>query len=128
MSTHSSSRTQQQASADYVLKGGDDLTAARRECIAEFGISGDLLADYRNKIFKPEAPTPCYIRCVFERLGLFEREKGFNVEYYLRQLGREGDLSGAIKGAFDYSGTDTCFWAYRTYINFREKGLLPADY
>lgn len=118
-----------QASAEFILKGKEDLELARRECIAEFGIGSELVAEYRNKIFKIEPPTPCYLRCVFSRLGLFDRETGFIIENYILQLGRGAGVTDAVRGCFDYTGTtDTCLWAYRGYMCFREKGLLPEGY
>jgi hypothetical protein len=117
-----------QASADYVLKTPEDLGVARRECVAELGIPATTVEEYRNKVFKPEGPTPCYIRCVFRRLGLFDDKSGFIIDNYVRQLGRGDGVVDEVRGCFDHTGEDTCFWAFRGFTCFLRKGLLPEGY
>lgn len=116
-----------QASAEYVIKTPEDLGRARKECVAELGIPASTVAEYKNKVFKPEGVTPCYIRCVFTRLGLFDEKSGFNLDYYVRQLGRDG-AADEVRGCFDHTGDDSCFWAFRGFTCFGKKGLLPAGY
>jgi hypothetical protein len=105
----------------------DDLALARRECVAELGIPTDIVQEYKNKVFKPEGKTPCYIRCVFTRLGIFDEKSGFNLDYYVKQLGRDG-AAGDVRGCFDNTGDDTCNWAFRGFQCFGRKGLLPEGY
>lgn len=117
----------QQASADFGKKSREDLERARKECIAELSVPMPTVAEYHKRIFSPEGVTPCYIRCVFHRLGLFEDKGGFITDNYMLQLGRE-DVRGSVTGCYDYSGTDTCMWAFRGFTCFNKGGFLPEGY
>jgi hypothetical protein len=101
---------------------------ARKECITELGIGTDLVAEYQKKVFKPEGVTPCYIRCVFTKLGVFDVTTGFNIDYYLTQLGKGDGMREGVMGCFDNSGTDTCMWAFKAFVCFGKHGLLPEGY
>jgi len=114
-------------SADYVLKTTDDLNIARKECVLELKVPTTTVEEYKKRIFTPEGVTPCYLRCIFNRLGLFDDKDGFIVDYYMKQLGRE-DVRGGVVGCFDNAGTDTCMWAYRGFTCFLKNGFLPEGY
>ncbi|CRK95617.1 CLUMA_CG009075, isoform A [Clunio marinus] len=113
---------------DYVLKTLDDLQTARKECILENKVPQELVAEYQKRIFKEEGVTPCYIRCIFTRLGLFDEKTGFITENYLKQLGRGDTVKDGVVGCYDNTGTDTCLWAYRAFTCFTKQGFLPEGY
>lgn len=117
-----------QASAEFVLKSRDDLNTARKECIAELKIPATTVAEYQKRIFTAEGVTPCYIRCVFYRLGLFDDTTGFITDSYLKQVGRGDTIRGGVTGCFDNTGTDTCLWAFRGFTCFSKEGFLPEGY
>lgn len=116
------------ASADYVLKTKDDLMKMRKECIAELKIPETLVAEYQKRVFTPEGVTPCYIRCVFSRLGLFDDSTGFLTDHYLTQLNKGETVRAGVTGCYDNSGTDKCLWAYRGFICLSKNGYLPEGY
>lgn len=110
------------------MKTREDLTAARKECIAELGVPMTTVGEYQKRVFTAEGVTPCYIRCVFTRLGLFDDKVGFVTDNYIMQLGRGDGVRDGIVGCFDNSGTDTCMWAYRGFMCFNKGGFLPEGY
>lgn len=110
------------------MKNKEDLARARKECIVELGIPATLVAEYQKRVFNPEGVTPCYLRCVFKRLGLFGEGKGFFVEDYLTQVGRGDTIKAGVTGCIDNTGTDECLWAYRGFMCFFKGGFLPEGY
>jgi PBP/GOBP family len=116
------------ASAEYIVKTRDDLTNARKQCIAQLEIPSTLVAEYQKRIFTADGATPCYIQCVFSQLGIFSTATGFNTDYYLAQLGKGDTFKAGVVGCYDNSGTDTCMWAYRAFTCFNKGGFLPEGY
>lgn len=110
------------------MKNKEDLDRARKECIQELKVPGGLVDEYRKKIYKFEGVTPCYIKCVFSRLGLFDDAIGFQTNYYLAQIGKGEGVRDGVTGCFDNSGTDTCAWAYKGFVCFFKNGFLPDGF
>lgn len=116
------------ASAEYVIKTGEDLNKARKECVLELGVPATTVAEFKKGIFTQEGVTPCYIQCVFSRLGLFDTTSGFITDNYLKQLGKGDSFKEGVVGCFDNSGSDTCIWAYKAFTCFKKGGFLPEGY
>lgn len=110
------------------MKTREDLNTARKECIAELSVPSTTVAEYQKRVFSSEGVTPCYIRCIFTRLGLFDDTKGFITDNYLTQLAKGDSVRGGVTGCYDNSGTDTCLWAYRAFTCFTKSGFLPEGY
>lgn len=109
------------------MKTAEDLGSARKTCIGKFKVSGDRVAEYKKRVFRETDPeTPSYVHCVFEVLGLW-RDGGFVTEDYLVQSGRAGDREKVI-GCYDTTGAEPQIRAFRTFLCFLEKGLLPEGY
>lgn len=111
-----------------MIKTKEDLNRARKECVAELGILPAKVEEYKKKVFTEEGVTPCYLRCIFTRLGLFDDKMGFITESYMAQLGKGETARAGVTGCFDNSGTDTCLWAYRGFTCFTKRELLPEGY
>lgn len=110
------------------MKTREDLNTARKECIAELNVPMATVGEYQKRIFTAEGVTPCYLRCVFMRLGLFEDKGGFITDDYLIQLGKGEGFRAGVTGCYDNSGTDTCMWAFKGFTCFNKGGFLPEGY
>ena len=62
--------------ADFVVQTGEDLGKYREECVKELEITEDKVAEYKNWQFTAEGKTPCYIRCIFTKMHIFDDEHG----------------------------------------------------
>lgn len=65
-----------QASAEFQIKTSEDLQKYRGECASELEIPAETVEEYKKWNFKPEGKTPCYIRCVFTKMEIFNDEVG----------------------------------------------------
>lgn len=104
------------------------MTNARKLCIGKFGIGTERIAEYRQRVFREtDAGTPSYVHCVFEELELY-KDGAFVTENYVQQLGKGGDYTEKVVGCYDTSGGDPQVRAFRSFMCFLEKGLLPEGY
>lgn len=116
-----------QASAGYVPRTPDDLNGARGYCVKKYEVTGERVTEYRARVFREsDRETPFYIQCVFERLDLF-RDGEFVTDDYIVQLGRGEGARGAVEACYDRS-EEPQIRAFRTFMCFIEKGLLPEGY
>ncbi len=66
-------------SADFVVKKQADLEKIRGECVKLHKITPEQVEQYKKWNFTEVGHTPCYIKCVFNKMDLFDDEKGFLV-------------------------------------------------
>ena len=64
------------AAAEFVVQTGEDLGKYREECVAELDIPAESVVEYKKWQFTPEGKTPCYIRCIFTKMMIFDDEHG----------------------------------------------------
>jgi hypothetical protein len=67
------------ASADFVVKKQEDLQKFRGECVKELNITAEEIEEYKKWNFTESGNTPCYLKCVFIKMELFDDEKEFLV-------------------------------------------------
>lgn len=63
--------------SNYNIKTSEDLTNYRTECIASLHLPEQKAEDFKK--WKFEAADACYIKCVFNKMGLFDDVQGFCV-------------------------------------------------
>lgn len=104
----------------------------RQECVTKLNIPASSVELYKKWDFPNDAPTQCYIKCVFIKFDLFDAENGFKVENIHQQLignGAEANhddaLHNKIAGCVDNNeqGTNICEWAYRGATCFLKQNL-----
>uniref|UniRef100_A0A0K8UV06 General odorant-binding protein 99a n=1 Tax=Bactrocera latifrons TaxID=174628 RepID=A0A0K8UV06_BACLA len=123
-------------SAEYVVKNEENLQQFRRECATELKVPAEHIEQFRKWQFPNDSVTQCYLKCVFEKFGLFDAETGFNVEHIHQQLqGAEvappGDadhddvIHDKIAACVDTNeqGSNACEWAYRGGVCFIKENL-----
>ena len=109
------------------MKTGDDLTTARKTCIAKYSVTGERIAEYRTRVFRETDPeTPLYVTCVFEELGLWV-DGGFVTDSYMTQLGREGDRD-KVTGCYDTTGGEPQIKGFKNKKYLLEKKLWTEGY
>ncbi|KAH8332651.1 hypothetical protein KR074_008374 [Drosophila pseudoananassae] len=71
----------------YVVKSHDDLESYRNACNEKIRATEDLWAKYKNT---DDALTHCYLACVLEKFGVYDRVHGFDVHKLHMQLAGPG--------------------------------------
>uniref|UniRef100_A0A1I8Q498 Odorant binding protein n=1 Tax=Stomoxys calcitrans TaxID=35570 RepID=A0A1I8Q498_STOCA len=116
----------------YVVKSRDNLLQFRNECVAELQVPENLVEHYKKWEYPNDSVTQCYLKCVFNKFGLFDTTTGFNVEDIHQQLaGVHGEaehddaLHAKIESCIDKNeqGSNACEWAYRGAICFFKNNL-----
>ncbi|CAO1421981.1 unnamed protein product [Diamesa hyperborea] len=113
------------ASAEFQIKTSEDLQKYRGECVQELEIPAETVEEYKKWNFKPEGKTPCYIRCIFTKMEIFNDEVGPIVDNLVLQLGqgRTDDIKDDIEKCIDNSGDDKCMWAFKGFGCFKKSNL-----
>lgn len=113
------------ANADWNVQTQDDFDGYRSECILSLQIPEDNVNEYKMDNFPNDERTQCYVKCMLDKLGLFDDRYGFNVERLVTQLGQERrgiDTKNDIEKCADKNSqlTDVCEWAYRGFYCIRQ--------
>ncbi|XP_017472956.1 PREDICTED: general odorant-binding protein 99b [Rhagoletis zephyria] len=106
--------------ADYVVKSKEDLAHARDHCVSKLTIADDLVEKYKKWEYPDDEKTHCYLKCIFEELGLYDDEKGFDVHKVHHQVAGDkvdhfDDLHKTIESCAKEGADsdDSCIRAYR---------------
>ncbi|KAL1397319.1 hypothetical protein pipiens_009855 [Culex pipiens pipiens] len=115
------------AAADFTVKTTDDLQTYRSECVSSLSISDELVAKYRKWDFPEDDTTQCYIKCIFNKMELFDDNNGPIVDNLVLQLahGRDADeVRAEILKCVDKNTDDnSCHWAFRGFKCFQTNNL-----
>lgn len=100
----------------------------RPECASSLSISEDAVNEYKKWNFPDDEKTRCYIRCIFNKMGLFDDASGFNIDHLVKQLGQNRDeaetRTEVVKCADkNPNKDDNCVWAFRGFKCFKEAHL-----
>lgn len=114
-----------------MVKTNADLLRYRDECVSKLSIPADLVEKYKQWNFPDDEKTPCYLKCILEKFGLYDEEKGFDVHKIHHQLdGDKVDHSDATHGAIENcakeaaaAGDDACVRAYRGFSCFLKDNI-----
>lgn len=115
------------ATAKSKLTSLDNFGTYQTECAASLAVR---LEDV--DIMRSTEKSPCFAKCVFEKLGFFDGTKGFNVENFVDKLG-EGQHDTEVRrlrSEFLYCAdknpqkSDACEWANRGIDCLKKAGLL----
>lgn len=117
--------------ADYVVKTEEDLLKARTQCVSEVGVSAEDIEKYKRREFPDEEKTRCYLKCMFEKFGLFDEEHGFDVHKLHVQIEDNANVDHSdethqkIANCVDNNsqGSDACTRAYRGVTCFVRSNL-----
>lgn len=113
---------------DWKIQTHDNLSTYRPECASTLNIPENVVAEYKKWNFPDDEKTRCYIRCIFNKMGLFTDEQGFNVERLVKQLGQnrnETEVRAEILKCADKNEAkdNACVWAFRGFNCFKEAHL-----
>ncbi|XP_052862705.1 general odorant-binding protein 99a-like isoform X1 [Anopheles cruzii] len=116
-----------QVSAEFVVQTRDDLLKYRGECVKSLGVSDELVEKYKSWNFPEDDTTQCYIKCIFNKMQLFDDTNGPNVENLVQQLAHGRDAE-EVRGEINKcTGSNTdgniCHWAFRGFQCFQKNNL-----
>lgn len=115
------------------LTNAEDVDGYRDHCVRLLQIPNSLVKQYERENFPNDMQTKCYVRCVFNELGLLN-ETTFNVERFVLLLGDSNISDGenfirskVVKCTRKHAQTtDACEVAYRSFICFRKENLVES--
>lgn len=116
------------AAAEWKIQTAENIAAYRPVCATSLNIPEDKVNEYKKFNFPNDEKTQCYIKCIFEKMGLFDEKEGFNVEHLVKQLG-QGKNETAIRPEIvkcadkNTQKTNACQWAYRGFDCFKKANL-----
>uniref|UniRef100_A0A240PNH4 Odorant-binding protein 9 n=1 Tax=Anopheles epiroticus TaxID=199890 RepID=A0A240PNH4_9DIPT len=114
-------------SAEFVVQTRDDLLKYRAECVQSLGVSDELVEKYKSWDFPEDDTTQCYIKCIFNKMQLFDDTTGPIVDNLVVQLahGRDADEVRAeiVKCAGSNTDGNVCHWAFRGFQCFQKNNL-----
>ncbi|XP_037911144.1 general odorant-binding protein 99a-like [Hermetia illucens] len=116
------------AAATYTIKTHDDLIKTRGLCVKELNVPDNYVEKFKKWDFQDDETTRCYIKCVLNKMELFDTANGFNVENLVEQLGQNKDKTEVRTEVTKCSDkneqkSDDCTWAYRGFKCFLSKHL-----
>lgn len=114
--------------AEWRIQTHDDLIKYRGECVSTLGITEEQVAQYKKWVFPDDEKTHSYIKCIFNKMGLFADDKGFLIEHLVQQLGQNRDAEETRTEVTKCSKKeletdDEAAWAYKGLICFRNAHL-----
>lgn len=97
---------------------------SRFECGAELNIPPSELDKYNGSDFPEGSLGHCYIKCFFEKLGIFDEKTGFKTEVLydkLSMFGTSDSLRNALEDCSKEANKETnaCERAYRGIVCFK---------
>lgn len=113
---------------EWHIQTQENLVSYRPECASSLSISDEAVAEYKKWNFPDDEKTRCYIRCIFNKMGLFEDATGFYVDRLVKQLGQNREeaevRTEVLKCADKNPGKDdACIWAFRGFNCFKAAHL-----
>ncbi|KAH8271316.1 hypothetical protein KR018_006389 [Drosophila ironensis] len=101
------------------------------ECGEKVHATPEQLKRFKNFDFSNDALSPCFIACIFEKLGLFHSEHGFDVHKVHMQLaGANGHVDHSDEThqkiadcANGHKEGDSCAQAYHASMCFKNANL-----
>lgn len=66
-------------SAEFTVKTMEDLLKYRAHCVKEVNVTAEEVEQFKKWNFTEEGTAPCYLKCVFIQMELYDKEKGFMV-------------------------------------------------
>ena len=116
------------AKPEWKIQTHDDLIKYRGECVAALSITEEAVSQYKKWVFNDDEKTRSYIKCVFNKMGLFEDQSGFNIEHLVKQLGQNRDAvetrTEVVKCSDKKVATDdAATWAFKGFKCFRAAHL-----
>uniref|UniRef100_A0A182KHK4 Odorant-binding protein 9 n=1 Tax=Anopheles christyi TaxID=43041 RepID=A0A182KHK4_9DIPT len=116
-----------QVSAEFVVQTREDLLKYRAECVQSLSVSDELVEKYKSWNFPEDDTTQCYIKCIFNKMQLFDDANGPIVDNLVVQLahGRDVDEVRAeiVKCAGSNTDGNVCHWAFRGFQCFQKNNL-----
>lgn len=119
------------AANEWKIQTAENIAAYRPECATSLSIPEDKVNEYKKWIFSNDEKTQCYIKCIFEKMGLFDEKNGFNIENSVKQLGQgknETTVRPEVVKCADKNtqNSNACEWAYRGFDCFKKANLQLA--
>lgn len=113
---------------EWKIQTQENLVSYRPECASSLSIPDNVVNEYKKWNFPDDEKTRCYIRCIFEKMGLFEEATGFNVDRLVKQLGQgrnETQIRPEVEKCADKNPAkdNACVWAYRGFNCFKAAHL-----
>ncbi|XP_053687879.1 general odorant-binding protein 99a-like [Sabethes cyaneus] len=115
------------ASAEFTVQTSEDLHRYRNECVTALSVPEDHVAKFKKWQFPEDDTTQCYIKCIFNKMQLFDDTDGPLVDNLVQQLahGRDADEIRAeiVKCVDKNTDGNTCHWAFRGFKCFQQNNL-----
>lgn len=116
----------QTCAEEWRVQTAEDLGKYREQCVAELSIPAEKVDKFKQWQF--EEADACYMECILSKMGLFDAEKGANVEHLVQQLGQTGnkdEIRTKVEKCADNNPNkdDKCKWAFRGFQCFQTNNL-----
>ncbi|XP_062534215.1 general odorant-binding protein 99a-like [Armigeres subalbatus] len=113
--------------ADFKVSTSEDLLQYRTECVSALNVPAEYVEKFKKWEFPEDDTTKCYIKCVFNKMQLFEDTEGPLVDNLVQQLahGRDADevRTEVLKCVDKNTDNNACHWAYRGFQCFQKNNL-----
>lgn len=113
----------------YVVRYYEDLLAYHDDCATENNISAENLSKYKNQEYAEDEESYCHVKCLTERMSMFNRNKGFQFDNTVTQLAAANHKTvDEIRPiVFEcqklVSETNVCLWAYKGFLCLKQHNL-----
>ncbi|KXJ69324.1 general odorant-binding protein 99a [Aedes albopictus] len=115
------------AAADFTVSTTEDLQRFRNECVSSLSVPADYVEKFKKWEFPEDDTTMCYIKCVFNKMQLFDDTEGPLVDNLVLQLahGRDGEevRTEVMKCVDKNTDNNACHWAFRGFKCFQKNNL-----
>ncbi|KXJ82476.1 hypothetical protein RP20_CCG013211 [Aedes albopictus] len=121
------------ASAGWRLQTVDDLLRNRNKCIKILNMQDDLQEEYGLFDFPDQDSAKCVIKCIMNRMGLFNDKRGPHVGRLVRQMKFasvsstkeiRGEILNCAYQDMEMDPEDVCERAYALYQCIQNSNLL----
>lgn len=107
--------------AEWEVQTEEDFAAYRPDCVRMLHVPVEKVNEYKMNNFPNDKKTQCYVKCMLEKLGVFDDREGFYVDRLVAQLEKDRkrgiDTKAEIEKCADENPQKTgpCEWAYRVF-------------
>ncbi|XP_065089082.1 general odorant-binding protein 99a-like [Ochlerotatus camptorhynchus] len=115
------------AAAEFTVSTTEDLQRFRTECVTSLNVPAESVEKFKKWEFPEDDMTMCYIKCVFNKMQLFDDTEGPLVDNLVQQLahGRDAEevRTEVLKCVDKNTDDNTCHWAFRGFKCFQKNNL-----
>nr|6NBN_A Chain A, AAEL005772-PA [Aedes aegypti]6OG0_A Chain A, AAEL005772-PA [Aedes aegypti]6OGH_A Chain A, AAEL005772-PA [Aedes aegypti]6OII_A Chain A, AAEL005772-PA [Aedes aegypti]6OII_B Chain B, AAEL005772-PA [Aedes aegypti]6OMW_A Chain A, AAEL005772-PA [Aedes aegypti]6OMW_B Chain B, AAEL005772-PA [Aedes aegypti]6OMW_C Chain C, AAEL005772-PA [Aedes aegypti]6OMW_D Chain D, AAEL005772-PA [Aedes aegypti]6OMW_E Chain E, AAEL005772-PA [Aedes aegypti]6OMW_F Chain F, AAEL005772-PA [Aedes aegypti]6 len=112
---------------EFTVSTTEDLQRYRTECVSSLNIPADYVEKFKKWEFPEDDTTMCYIKCVFNKMQLFDDTEGPLVDNLVHQLahGRDAEevRTEVLKCVDKNTDNNACHWAFRGFKCFQKNNL-----